>query len=250
MPGYTRNDRDPILGWSKEKKQPIARVEPGEFIVNRDATKKYGRLLAAINGGKFDGTKGDFGLPGYAKGGVVGFRDVLKFLRGGSVNGQKASGSLEGWTYENYPADPNAWGDCSYTSGKVAALTTGENTSGRKYATMSQGQWLAAHDFKRGRGPGKDALETAYFNGGPWGGHTASTIFDSAGKALNFEMGGGRGNGQIGGPAAGSRHSQFTDVWWHPLKSAAGQALADGKIVGTSTTVSYTHLTLPTNREV
>ena len=235
VPGYTRNDRDPILGWSKEKKQPIARVEPGEFIVNRDATKKYGRLLAAINGGKFDGTKGDFGLPGYAKGGVVGFRDVLKFLRGGSVNGQKASGSLEGWTYENYPADPNAWGDCSYTSGKVAALTTGENTSGRKYATMSQGQWLAAHDFKRGRGPGKDALETAYFNGGPWGGHTASTIFDSAGKALNFEMGGGRGNGQIGGPAAGSRHSQFTDVWWHPLKSAAGQALADGKIVGTST---------------
>ncbi|MFR9882487.1 hypothetical protein ACL1NM_11910 [Corynebacterium striatum] len=235
VPGFTKNDRDPILGWSSEKKQPIARVEPGEFIVNRDATKKYGRLLAAINGGKLNGKMGDFGLPGYAKGGVVGFRDVLKFLRGGSVNGQKASGSLEGWTYENYPADPNAWGDCSYTSGKVAALATGENTSGRKYATMSQGQWLAAHDFKRGRGPGKDALETAYFNGGPWGGHTASTIFDSAGKALNFEMGGGRGNGQIGGPAAGSRHSQFTDVWWHPLKSAAGQALSEGKIVGTST---------------
>ena len=235
VPGFTKNDRDPILGWSKEKKQPIARVEPGEFIVNRDATKKYGRLLAAINGGKLNGKKGDFGLPGYANGGVVGFSDVLKFLRGGSVNGQKASGSLEGWTYENYPADPNAWGDCSYTSGKVAALTTGENTSGRKYATMSQGQWLAAHDFKRGRGPGKDALETAYFNGGPWGGHTASTIFDSAGKALNFEMGGGRGNGQIGGAAAGSRHSQFTDVWWHPLKSAAGKALSEGKIVSTST---------------
>ena len=235
VPGVSRSERDPILGWSAERKQPIARVEPGEFIVNRDATKKYGRLLAAINGGKLNGKMGDLGLPGYAKGGVVGFSDVLKFLRGGSVNGQKASGSLEGWTYENYPADPNAWGDCSYTSGKVAALATGENTSGRKYATMSQGQWLAAHDFKRGRGPGKDALETAYFNGGPWGGHTASTIFDSAGKALNFEMGGGRGNGQIGGPAAGSRHSQFTDVWWHPLKSAAGQALSDGKIVNTST---------------
>lgn len=235
VPGFTRNDRDPILGWSKEKKQPIARVEPGEFIVNRDATKKYGRLLAAINGGKLNGKMGDMGLPGYANGGVVGFSDVLKFLRGGSVNGQKASGSLEGWTYENYPADPNAWGDCSYTSGKVAALTSGENTSGRKYATMSQGQWLAAHDFKRGRGPGKNAFETAYFNGGPWGGHTASTIFDSAGKALNFEMGGGRGNGQIGGAAAGSRHSQFTDVWWHPLKSAAGKALSEGKIVSTST---------------
>ena len=97
---------------------------------------------------------------------------------------------------------------------------------------MSQGQWLAAHDFKRGRGPGKNALETAYFNGGPWGGHTASTIFDSAGKALNFEMGGGRGNGQIGGPAAGSRHSQFTDIWWHPLKAGAS-GTAD-KVLNTS----------------
>lgn len=232
VPGFTKNDRDPILGWSREKKQPIARVEPGEFIVNRESTKKYLPLLAAINGGKLNGKMGDLGLPGYAKGGVVGFSDVLKFLRGGSVNGQKASGSLEGWTYENYPADPNAWGDCSYTSGKVAALATGENTSGRKYATMSQGQWLAAHDFKRGRGPGKDALETAYFNGGPWGGHTASTIFDSAGKALNFEMGGGRGNGQIGGPAAGSRHSQFTDIWWHPLKAGAS-GTAD-KVLNTS----------------
>lgn len=235
VPGVPRSERDPILGWSKERKQPIARVEPGEFIVNRDATKKYGRLLAAINGGKLNGKMGDLGLPGYADGGIVGFSDVLKFLRGGSVNGQKASGSLEGWIYENYPADPNAWGDCSYTSGKVAALTSGENTSGRKYATGTQGSWLSQHGFKRGRGPGKNALETAYFNGGPWGGHTASTIFDSAGKALNFEMGGGRGNGQIGGPAAGSRHSQFTDIYWHPLKSAAGQALSDGKIVNTST---------------
>ncbi|WKS69043.1 hypothetical protein NLL40_11955, partial [Corynebacterium accolens] len=30
IPGISRNERDPILGWSSEKKQPIARVEPGE----------------------------------------------------------------------------------------------------------------------------------------------------------------------------------------------------------------------------
>ncbi|MDK8668983.1 tape measure protein [Corynebacterium marquesiae] len=235
VPGFTRNDRDPILGWSKEKKQPIARVEPGEFIVNRDATKKYGRLLAAINGGKFDGTKGDFGLPGYAKGGVVTYDQAYRFLRGESINGSRQPGSLEGSPYV-WGGGLNAnWGDCSGTQSAIASLVAGVGTSGRKFATGTQGGWLAQNGFRRGRGPGKNAFETAYFNGGPYGGHTAGTLFDSKGRSLNVEMGGGRGNGQIGGPAAGSRHSQFTDVWWHPLKSAAGQALSDGKVVGTST---------------
>lgn len=235
VPGFTRNDRDPILGWSKEKKQPIARVEPGEFIVNRDATKKYGRLLAAINGGKFDSTKGDFGLPGYAKGGVVTYDQAYRFLRGESINGSRQPGSLEGSPYV-WGGGLNAnWGDCSGTQSAIASLVAGVGTSGRKFATGTQGGWLAQNGFRRGRGPGKNAFETAYFNGGPYGGHTAGTLFDSKGRSLNVEMGGGRGNGQIGGPAAGSRHSQFTDVWWHPLKSAAGKALADGKVVSTST---------------
>lgn len=235
VPGFTKNDRDPILGWSKEKKQPIARVEPGEFIVNRDATKKYGRLLAAINGGKLNGKMGDMGLPGYANGGVVGFSDVLKFLRGGTVAGNSTPRSLEGSPYVWGGGLDGNWGDCSGTQSAVAALVAGVDTTGRKFATGTQGGWLAQNGFKRGRGPGKNAFETAYFNGGPYGGHTAGTLFDSKGKSINIEMGGGRGNGQIGGPAAGSRHSQFSDVWWHPLKSAAGQALSDGKVVGTST---------------
>lgn len=219
VPGFTKNDRDPILGWSKEKKQPIARVEPGEFIVNRDATKKYGRLLAAINGGKFDSTKGDFGLPGYAKGGVVTYDQAYRFLRGESINGSRQPGSLEGSPYV-WGGGLNAnWGDCSGTQSAIASLVAGVGTSGRKFATGTQGGWLAQNGFRRGRGPGKNAFETAYFNGGPYGGHTAGTLFDSKGRSVNVEMGGGRGNGQIGGPAAGSRHSQFTDVWWHPLKA-------------------------------
>ena len=235
VPGFTKNDRDPILGWSKEKKQPIARVEPGEFIVNRDATKKYGRLLAAINGGKFDSTKGDFGLPGYANGGVVTYDQAYRFLRGESINGSHQPGSLEGSPYV-WGGGLNAnWGDCSGTQSAIASLVAGVGTSGRKFATGTQGGWLAQNGFRRGRGPGKNAFETAYFNGGPYGGHTAGTLFDSKGRSVNVEMGGGRGNGQIGGPAAGSRHSQFTDVWWHPLKSAAGKALANGKVVSTST---------------
>lgn len=234
VPGVPRSERDPILGWSTERKQPIARVEPGEFIVNRDATKKYGRLLAAINGGKLNGKMGDFGLPGFADGGVVGFSDVLKFLRGGTVAGNSTPRSLEGAPYVWGGGLDGNWGDCSGTQSAVAALVAGVDTTGRKFATGTQGSWLSQNGFKRGRGPGKNAFETAYFNGGPWGGHTAGTLFDENGKAINIEMGGGRGNGQIGGPAAGSRNSQFSDVWWHPLKGG-GSLLEDGKVVGTST---------------
>lgn len=234
VPGVPRSERDPILGWSTERKTPIARVEPGEFIVNRDATRKNLPLLAAINGGKLNGKMGDLGLPGFADGGLVGFNDVLKFLRGGTVAGNSTPRSLEGAPYVWGGGLDGNWGDCSGTQSAVAALVAGVDTTGRKFATGTQGGWLSQHGFKRGRGPGKNAFETAYFNGGPWGGHTAGTLFDEKGKSINIEMGGGRGNGQIGGPAAGSRHSQFTDVWWHPLKGG-GSLMEDGKIVGTST---------------
>ena len=237
IPGVSNSERDPILGWSTEKKQPIARVEPGEFVVNRAATKKFLPLLAAINGGKLNSKQGDWGLPGFANGGVVGFNDVMKFLRGGTVNGNSAPGSLEGSPYVWGGGLDGNWGDCSGTQSAIAALVSGVDTTGRKFATGSQGAWLGAHGFKRGRSNGKDAFETAYFNGGPWGGHTAGTLFDSNGKAINVEMGGGRGNGQIGGPAAGSRNSQFTDIWWHPLKSAVASALTSKKSKITSTSV-------------
>ena len=49
VPGIPRSKRDPILGWSTERKQPVARVEPGEYIVNRASTRKYLPLLSAIN---------------------------------------------------------------------------------------------------------------------------------------------------------------------------------------------------------
>ncbi|MDK8242588.1 phage tail tape measure protein [Corynebacterium coyleae] len=71
IPGVSRSERDPILGYSRERKTPIARIEPGEFVVNREATAKHLPLLYAINEGKYDGKRVD-GLPGYASGGVIG----------------------------------------------------------------------------------------------------------------------------------------------------------------------------------
>lgn len=221
IPGVSRSQRDPILGWSKDKKRPVARVEPGEFIVNRKATKQFLPLLAAINGGKLNPRQGDMGLPGYADGGVVGFRDIMRFLRGQSVNGNNPPGKLEGAPYIWGGGLNSNWGDCSGLQSGVAALAAGVSTAGRKFATMNQASWLSAHGFSRGRGPGRNAVETGFFNGGPFGGHTAGTLYDANGRAVNFEMGGARGNGQLGGPAAGARDPQFTDIWWKPLRSAA-----------------------------
>lgn len=231
VPGFTRNDRDPILGWSKEKKQPIARVEPGEFIVNRDATKKYGRLLAAINGGKFDGTKGDFGLPGYAKGGVVTARQMIDFALGKSVNGHQASRPLQG---APYVFGGSNWGDCSGTTSAFAALAVGMNPFPRKYFTGDEGAWLSGHGYSPGVGPKKNSYAVSFYNGGPGGGHTAASIYDSNGRETRIEMGGSPSMGHFN-TGVGATHSMFTDRFHIPLKSAAGQALADGKVVGTST---------------
>lgn len=231
VPGFTKNDRDPILGWSREKKQPIARVEPGEFIVNRDATKKYGRLLAAINGGKLDGKMGDFGLPGYAKGGVVSARQMIDFALGKRVNGFQASRPLQG---APYVFGGSNWGDCTGTTSAFAALAIGMNPFPRKYFTGNQGAWLSGQQYSRGVGPKKNSYAVSFYNGGPGGGHSAASIYDSNGRETKIEMGGSPSMGHFN-TGVGATHSMFTDRYHIPLKSAAGQALSEGKIVGTST---------------
>lgn len=235
VPGIPDSVRDPILGVNGQG-IPVARVESGEFIVNREATKKHLGLLRAINGGGLNPAQGDLGLPRYADGGLVTFDEVVKFLKGGTVKGNPTPAPLEGYPYTWGGGLDSNWGDCSGLQSAIAALVAGVDTTGRKFATGSQGDWLAQHGFKRGRGPGKNAFETAYFNGGPWGGHTAGTIFDSKGRSINVEMGGGRGNGQFGGPAAGSRDGQFTDIWWRELKPVGESAstIAGGAIKSTS----------------
>lgn len=230
IPGVSNSQRDPILGWSAERKQPIARVEPGEFIVNRESTKKYLPLLAAINGGKLNGRKGDLGLPGYADGGIVNPDKLLKFAKGAEVDGYRASQPLEG---APYVWGGSNWGDCSGAMSQLAAVVSGAASPyTRKFATGSQEAWLSANGFKSGLGSGP-RFATGFFNGGPWSGHTAGTIFFGGGKRVNVEMGGGRGNGQIGGGAAGADDSQFTDRYYYPFK---GVDLGDDvNITSTST---------------
>lgn len=230
VPGIPRSVRDPILGVDGGG-VPVARVEPGEFIVNREDTAKHLPLLRAINSGRINPAQGDLGLPRYANGGVVSARQLLAFADGQRVNGQQAPRSLEGIPYVWGGGLLANWGDCSGAMSGLAALAAGVSVVGRKFATGTEGQWLGANGFTRGTSSGRNAFEIGYFNGGPYGGHTAGTIFDENGVATNVEMGGGRGNGQIGGRAAGSRHSQFTDRYFINLPAAAGGA---AQVVSTS----------------
>lgn len=154
----------------------------------------------------------------FANGGVVTAGQLLNFAKGMALNGNKANRSLEGAGYGWGGGFPT-WGDCSGTSGALAAAAIGKRgINGRYFFTGNQSSVLSSWGFRRGLGTGV-RLAIGHFNGGPYGGHTSSTIFFGGGKRINLEMGGGRGNGQIGGAAAGADHSQYTDHHWFPLKS-------------------------------
>ncbi|MBA1834168.1 tape measure protein [Corynebacterium wankanglinii] len=162
-------------------------------------------------GNTYSGDLGPQVVGTFADGGVTG-DDLEKFLRGGSVNGYRASLPLEGAPYIWGGQHPR-WGDCSGTVSTVAALARGLNPAPRRFATGSQASWLSANGFLRGRG-GDGDLRIGFKNGGPAGGHTSGTLPNG----VNFEMGGGRGNGQYGGRAAGAWDSYYNEFFYLPMK--------------------------------
>lgn len=164
----------------------------------------------------------------FADGAVRTASEILAFAEGQAVAGQQASRSLEG---APYVFGGSNWGDCSSTQGQLALFAMGrEATRGRYMATSNADQQLAALGFRPGLG-GPGTFSIGWLNGGPGGGHTSGTI-----DGVNVEMGGARGNGQIGGGAAPASHPQFTD---HRHITLPGASLAlgseDMEITSTST---------------
>lgn len=176
-----------------------AMLSNGEYVVKASAVKKIGVAnLDRLNG------------LGYAEGGLVTYDDFYNFLNG-SVNGKSLSGDA-------YNFGGISWGDCSGTQGSAAAYAVGEAPfDARKFATGTEGDWLASHGFTMGTGATPPFYGVGWMNGGPGGGHTSGTITDDSGSALNFEMGGTGSSGKIGGAAASWRDSQFTNFAWIPL---------------------------------
>lgn len=226
-PGADRVDG--FLGVASDG-MPLARVDAGEWIINRKSSERYSRELAAINAGVFPK------LPGFATGGVakVTQQQLIDFAKGLKVNGVQASRPLEGSPYRWGGLN---WGDCSGAQSALARFTVGLPPFGGRFATGNQRDALTALGFVAGYG-GAGAFNIGWVNGGPGGGHTSG---DTGG--VNFEMGGARGNGQIGGQAKGARnypnimHIDLLQV--DGVKSTSSEGATLSTTTGATTTVPW-----------
>lgn len=200
---------DGILGVS-EYGMPTARVDAGEWIINRRSSSKYNGLLDAINRDdprlqKFKGS-----LPGYADGGVASPDEIRRFVEGESVNGHQARRPLNGAPYDWGGIN---WGDCSGAMSAIARFAVGIAPFAARFTTMTEGAELAKLGFTPGKGSRGD-LRMAWYNGGAGGGHTWGELPD--GTAVEMR-GGGRG-GILGGDAWTIDNGKATDFAHLPVK--------------------------------
>lgn len=221
---------DGFLGINGEG-MPLARVDAGEWIINRRSSDRYGRELAAINAGTFPK------LPGYADGGRLDDDDadklgstptvaeVLAFAEGKPSRGQQARRSLKGAPYVRGGVD---WGDCSGAVSGIARFAAGLAAFAGRFSTFTEQAGLAALGFLPGLGDPATSLNVGWHNNvAAYGdGHTAATA-----GGTNLEMGGSYGGGMIGG-SVGADHPSFDKHAHLPLADASG--LEGAEIVNTS----------------
>ncbi|WP_037184842.1 phage tail tape measure protein [Rhodococcoides fascians] len=194
----------------------LARLSNGEFVEPAHAvTPETLPVLEAIRGGWVPSAEFLHGmLPGYADGGLVTTGELIDFARG-----------VEGAEYEWGGVN---WGDCSGAVSALANFATGRSPFGSRFATGNQESALAAMGAIPGVGPA-GSLSFGWYNGGPYGGHTAATLPDGT----HFEMGGARGDGQFGGIAAGADDPMFSDhAHFPPEFFVGGDAMPDGTVGG------------------
>lgn len=198
---------------------PVAHLDKDEWVVNGKSSEKYNRVISLIN-------RDDPSVQHLSKlntGGRAGGSDelligrpadeVMRFARGERVGGHQANRALEGAPYVWGGIN---WGDCSGAIAALARFAVGLAPFAARFATGNQREALASMGFAPGLG-GPGDFNVGWFNGGAYGGHTSATI-----DGVNMEMGGGRGNGQIGGGAAPASHPQYTDHAHLPLGSTVG----------------------------
>ncbi|OZF41920.1 phage tail tape measure protein [Rhodococcus sp. 14-2470-1a] len=194
----------------------LARLSNGEFVEPAHAvTPETLPVLEAIRAGWVPSPEFLHGmLPGYADGGLVSTDELIDFARG-----------VEGAEYEWGGVN---WGDCSGAVSALANFATGRSPFGSRFATGNQESALAEMGAIPGVGPA-GSLSFGWYNGGPYGGHTAATLPDGT----HFEMGGARGDGQFGGIAAGADDPMFTDhAHFPPEFFIGGDAMPEGTVGG------------------
>lgn len=189
-------------GWTGpgSKYQPAGIVHADEFVINKAARARF----EAQNPGALDYLNATGMMPrgsllgGYAEGGLVGRRNQK------DVNDFPRREGLEG---AGYDWGGIHWGDCSGAMSAIALYSAGFDPWSDRRGTSGFAEWLPSLGFEMGPGgPGDFRIGWLDDPGGPGGGHTAGTLPNGT----NVEMGGDRGNGQVGGNAAGSDNPLFT----------------------------------------
>lgn len=213
------NSRTPVRIWAEpetggEAYIPLAPSKRARSTaILATVADKFGMTVVGKGTGmpvdpRYTGNIGARNATAFADGGITS-ADVLSWVRGRTMHGMKPPGgrSLEGAQYVWGGGSASNWGDCSGAMSLIAGFVKGlwkKRPLARLFATGSEGSVLAKMGAKPGLGGRKD-FNIGWFNGGSAGGHTSG---DVGGVAI--EMGGGRGNGQIGGRAASASHKQYT----------------------------------------
>ncbi|MEV6063866.1 hypothetical protein AB0L62_28030 [Nocardia asteroides] len=122
------------------------------------------------------------------------------------------------------------WGDCSGAVAALANYVAGMEPFGSRFYTGNEREELSKRGAKYGLGS-TGSLNIGWYHNGGGDGHTAATLPNG----VNFEMGGGRGNGQYGGSAAGANSKLFDHHAHFPAEmflAAGGYVSGSGSSIG------------------
>lgn len=214
-PGTER--RDGFLAVNADGR-PLAHVDGGEWVVNRDRSAEYHRELSQINAGTFPH------LPGYEDGGV---------LPGDSTT-QQADTTQQPTTKTTAAANTQAvedlakslagqpYGgalDCSGLISELSNVAVGLPANTGRMSTANEGEFLKALGFQSGTG-GLGTFSVGWINDPSMsgGGHTAGTLP----SGINIESSGSAGKVLYGGNALGANAGMFINHAYLTMGTGVG----------------------------
>jgi hypothetical protein len=236
-PGHAAGGKLPTRGPGTERRDgflavnaagmPVARVDGGEWVIDRHNSQKYDRELTAIHAGTFPK------LPGYEDGGKIGGQQPDK---------QAAAAALDQFAQSRSGQPYGGDEDCSGFISELANIATGLPPKSGRMGTANEGPWLGAHGFQSGAG-GYGDFRVGWINDPsmPEGGHTAGTLP----SGVNVESGGATNTVMYGGAAVGANHPMFTEHAYLPMISGGAQTSGVGGLAGSSPGVTSTPTLYP-----
>ncbi|CAB0846095.1 phage tail tape measure protein [Corynebacterium diphtheriae] len=199
--GYAAGGRLPVTGPGTDQVDgilgvdaagmPVARVDAGEWVINRKSSEKYHDVLAQINAGTF---------PAFATGGVIKSADEIK----------EEIAFLDGTSYGLGKFGPDGT-DCSGAVSATVNSALGVPLFADRMSTPTEGAWLDGRGALPGRGGIGDIVIGWWDQGGGASGHTALQLQDGTFVESGGNTGGGFTIGKTAGPLDGRG---FTD-WRH-----------------------------------